>query len=295
MTMAFDECTPVPGVARGGRGVDGSCRCAGPSARAARFVERPGHGALRHRAGRRPCRSAANVRPRGSIEIGFDGYAIGGLAVGEGQATMLRHARRDRAVAARRPAALSDGRRQARRHRRRGRARDRHVRLRPADPLRPHRPGLHPRRHAQPAQRPPRRRPRARSTPNAAARLAPATAAPISITWPRRGEILASMLLTGHNLHLLSGPDGRPARGDRRRGACGVPRDLMEEEVPMQSLQLALSQLLNRDAVVWLNHHDLKVLNGRLIDGKAEHSVMKSGEHTFLIPYTAIVAARSAQ
>jgi len=63
----------------------------------------------------------------------------------------------------------------------------------------------------------------------------------------------------------------------------------------MQSLQTALTQLLNRDVVVWLNHHDLKVLNGRLIEIRTEHITMKSGEHTFLIPYTAIVAARSAQ
>ena len=62
----------------------------------------------------------------------------------------------------------------------------------------------------------------------------------------------------------------------------------------MESLRAALNQLINRDVVTWLNHHDLKVLNGRLVDVKEEHIVVRSGEHTFLIPYTAIVAARSA-
>ncbi|HEV8678378.1 MAG TPA: hypothetical protein VGQ90_03300 [Stellaceae bacterium] len=62
----------------------------------------------------------------------------------------------------------------------------------------------------------------------------------------------------------------------------------------MESLKAALSQLINRDVVTWLSHQDLKVLNGRLVEVKNEHIVLRSGEHTFLIPYTAIVAARSA-
>ena len=62
----------------------------------------------------------------------------------------------------------------------------------------------------------------------------------------------------------------------------------------MESLKAALTQLINRDVVTWLNHHDLKVLNGRLVEVKPEHIVVRSGEHMFLIPYTAIVAARSA-
>ena len=74
--------------------------------------------------------------------------------------------------AARRPAALPDGRRQARRHRRRGRARHRHVRLRAADPLGPHRPGLHLGRPDQHPQRALRRGSRSRSSPAARARSA---------------------------------------------------------------------------------------------------------------------------
>ena len=55
-----------------------------------------------------------------------------------GPAGDVRGARRDDAAAARRPAALSDGRGQAGRYRRRGAARHRHVRLRAADALGPH-------------------------------------------------------------------------------------------------------------------------------------------------------------
>ena len=74
--------------------------------------------------------------------------------------------------AARRRAALSDGRRQARRHRRRGRARHRHVRLRAADAGRPHRPGLHLGRADQHPQRQIRRGSGRRSTRTARARSA---------------------------------------------------------------------------------------------------------------------------
>ena len=163
------------------------------------FVERPGHGIFGIvQGGVHPdlrLRSATRL-----VEIGFDGYAIGGLAIGEGQATTFAMSRRDGAGVAGGPAALSDGGRQARRPRRRGQARHRHVRLRPADPLGPHRPGLHPGRRAQSAQRPPCRRPGA-ARPGMPLpglhRLQPR----LSASSRRSGEILASMLLTEHNLH----------------------------------------------------------------------------------------------
>ena len=41
---------------------------------------------VRHRAGQRLSGPARSIRPRAAA-IGFDGYAIGGLAIGEGQAT----------------------------------------------------------------------------------------------------------------------------------------------------------------------------------------------------------------
>ena len=85
ITMAFDECTAYPApyevVAAS---MELSMRWAERSRRA--FVERPGHGIFGiaqggvHPALRR--RSAERL-----IEIGFDGYAVGGLAIGEGRDT----------------------------------------------------------------------------------------------------------------------------------------------------------------------------------------------------------------
>ncbi|HTT79126.1 MAG TPA: tRNA guanosine(34) transglycosylase Tgt [Stellaceae bacterium] len=87
ITMAFDECTPYPAErAAVEASMELSLRWAERS-RAA-FVARLGHGIfgivqggvhpeLRERAVRR------------LVDVGFDGYAIGGLAIGEGQGTMF--------------------------------------------------------------------------------------------------------------------------------------------------------------------------------------------------------------
>jgi queuine tRNA-ribosyltransferase len=85
VTMALDECTPFPAeYVAVEASMELTLRWAARS-RAA-FAERPGHGIFGivqggvHPDLRR--RSAARL-----IEIGFDGYAVGGLAIGEGQAT----------------------------------------------------------------------------------------------------------------------------------------------------------------------------------------------------------------
>ena len=87
ITMAFDECTPFPAeeaVARGS--MELSMRWAERSKAA--YAPRPGHALFGIVQGsvypelRR--RSAEALRA-----IGFDGYAVGGLAVGEGQETMF--------------------------------------------------------------------------------------------------------------------------------------------------------------------------------------------------------------
>jgi queuine tRNA-ribosyltransferase len=85
ITMALDECTPYPSpheVVESS--MELSMRWAERSRRA--FVERPGHGIFGIvQGGVHPdlrLRSAAKL-----IGVGFDGYAIGGLAIGEGQAT----------------------------------------------------------------------------------------------------------------------------------------------------------------------------------------------------------------
>ena len=87
ITMAFDECTPYPAtLEEAGRSLDLSMRWAERSRRA--FRERPGYGLfgivqgsvfakLRHK-------SATAL-----IAMAFDGYAIGGLAVGEGREMMF--------------------------------------------------------------------------------------------------------------------------------------------------------------------------------------------------------------
>src|SRR5260370_26296386 len=83
--MALDECTPYPAPREAVESsMELSMRWAERSRRA--FVERPGHGVFGIvQGGVHPdlrLRSAARL-----TAIGFDGYAIGGLAIGEGQAT----------------------------------------------------------------------------------------------------------------------------------------------------------------------------------------------------------------
>ena len=92
IVMAFDECTPFPGDRERRPSVDGAVDALG--ATVARGV----------RCGRRACRRGRPVRNPAGIDgealrrrsaealiaIGFDGYAVGGLAVGEGQAEMFR-------------------------------------------------------------------------------------------------------------------------------------------------------------------------------------------------------------
>ena len=85
ITMAFDECTPYPAEpAAVEASMELSMRWAERSRRA--FVERRGHGIFGIVQGG----VHAELRERSAgrlIKIGFDGYAIGGLAIGEGRET----------------------------------------------------------------------------------------------------------------------------------------------------------------------------------------------------------------
>jgi len=85
ITMALDECTPYPATREAVEtSMELSMRWAERSRRA--FVERPGHGIFGIAQGG----VHAELRQRSAarlVEIGFDGYAIGGLAIGEGQDT----------------------------------------------------------------------------------------------------------------------------------------------------------------------------------------------------------------
>ncbi len=88
ITMAFDECTPFPATLEQARqSMALSMRWAARSREA--FRKRPGYGIFGIvQGGVHPAlRQSSAVALR---DIGFDGYAVGGLAVGEGQETMLR-------------------------------------------------------------------------------------------------------------------------------------------------------------------------------------------------------------
>jgi queuine tRNA-ribosyltransferase len=87
ITMALDECTPFPATPdEARRSMELSMRWALQSRES--FMRRPGYGLFGIvQGGIYPdlrAESASALR-----DIGFDGYAIGGLAVGEGQATMF--------------------------------------------------------------------------------------------------------------------------------------------------------------------------------------------------------------
>ncbi len=87
ITMAFDECTPYPATeAEAAASMRLSMRWAERSKRA--FTARPGYGLFGIVQGSvYPALRAESTRAL--VDIGFDGYAIGGLAVGEGTALML--------------------------------------------------------------------------------------------------------------------------------------------------------------------------------------------------------------
>ena len=85
ITMAFDECTSFPSPRDAvERSMELSMRWAERSRRA--FVERPGHGIFGIVQGGVHA-DLREVSARRLTGIGFDGYAIGGLAIGEGQET----------------------------------------------------------------------------------------------------------------------------------------------------------------------------------------------------------------
>ena len=87
ISRVFDECTPFP-VDRAvvAESMRRSMRWAGRSKKA--FVERPGHGLFGIVQGG-VYEELRTASAEALLAIGFDGYAIGGLAVGEGQETMF--------------------------------------------------------------------------------------------------------------------------------------------------------------------------------------------------------------
>lgn len=87
ITMAFDECTPFPATqSQAQESMELSMRWAKRSRKA--FVERPGYGLFGIVQGS-VYRDLREISSKALQDIGFDGYAIGGLAVGEGQELMF--------------------------------------------------------------------------------------------------------------------------------------------------------------------------------------------------------------
>ena len=88
IVMAFDECPPLPGDARrvAAASMRLSMRWAARSREA--FGDRPGHALFGIQQGG-VTRELREESAEALTAIGFDGYAIGGLAVGEGQAAMF--------------------------------------------------------------------------------------------------------------------------------------------------------------------------------------------------------------
>ena len=219
VVMVFDECTPYPATRdEAARSMELSLRWARA---VARRLRRARQSATRCSASSRAActRTCATPRSRALAAIGFDGYAIGGLSVGEPKDEMLRVLDH---TAPRLPADQPRylmGVGHARGHRRRRRCRHRHVRLRAADAQRAQRLAVHPLRRRQDPQRPPPDRHGARST-----RPAPATTCRhFSRAYlhhlQRVNEILGARLNTIHNLHYYLTLAGGDARGDRRRHA----------------------------------------------------------------------------
>ena len=223
ITMSFDECTtwPVeePAAASSMRL---SMKWAERGKRA--FIERPGYGLFGIVQGSVfPALRAESVAAL--TAIGFDGYAVGGLAVGEGQAMMfatldtplpMLPADRPRYLmgvgkpddivgAVERGIDMMDCVLPSRS----GGARHRHVRLRDADSRRPHGAGFHPARRAQSAQRAAPRRPAADRRALRLSCLHPPQPGLYASPDPRRGDprfdaahMAQLALLSGHHAWL---------------------------------------------------------------------------------------------
>ena len=90
IAMVFDECTPLPGDARRGGDVDGAVAALGASARSAEFDALGNPNALFGIVQGGMYEDLRDASLAGLADIGFDGYAIGGLSVGEPKDEMLR-------------------------------------------------------------------------------------------------------------------------------------------------------------------------------------------------------------
>ena len=96
IVMQLDECIKLPSTRGRDRARDAAVAALGRALQARLRGRAARPRAVRHRAGRRRCRRCASQSARALVEIGFHGYAIGGLAVGEPQEVMLQDRSRRR-------------------------------------------------------------------------------------------------------------------------------------------------------------------------------------------------------
>ena len=88
--MVLDVCPPLPSPPEVIRSaVDRTALWAERARKTFLAHERPGPQPVRHRPGRRRRRRCGPRAPARTVAIGFDGYAVGGLSVGEHRAEML--------------------------------------------------------------------------------------------------------------------------------------------------------------------------------------------------------------
>ena len=124
IAMVLDECPALPATARTliGTSLELTATVGGAVPRAlsrtalrrVRTRSPTRTGPVRDRPGRDVPGTAREKRRTHCVAVGFEGYAIGGLSVGEPNETMYKVVEHDRAAAAGRSAALPDGRRHAR-------------------------------------------------------------------------------------------------------------------------------------------------------------------------------------
>ena len=88
--MMFDECTPYPADVDAGGAIDGAFVALGRTLAGARSTESATANALFGIVQGGMHEHLRDARSRACIDIGFDGYAIGGLSVGEPKDDMQR-------------------------------------------------------------------------------------------------------------------------------------------------------------------------------------------------------------
>ena len=200
-----------------------TCRCAGPSAAAWPSASSP---ARRCSASSRAatCRRCGSRARRALVDLDLKGYAIGGLAVGEPQAVMLRDDRDGRAASARRTSRATSW--ASARRTTSSSAVARGIDM--FDCVMPTRAGRHGLAYTrlrpdQPAQCPPRRghaAPRRGLVLPGGARLQPRLSPPPRAHRRDPGDDAAHL----EQPRLLPGPDGRHPRGDRARAGSPISR-----------------------------------------------------------------------